>query len=163
MKLLFKILLYVFIALITNVNVVNASIPSTNIQEVATSFSYYTEIPKTVVGVVENDLVNCCQSEQNLVDYRNWAKDLEATAAKGGAGAYDGVRAASNYLQAQGVPRAYRKQILESFEVGTISLRTADNATFGLRFYGGAANQSGRYLFPTFTNYTNRAIYQTSW
>ncbi|QEH44079.1 RHS repeat-associated core domain-containing protein [Chitinophaga sp. XS-30] len=75
----------------------------------------------------------------------------------GGAGAYDGVRAASNYLQAQGVPRAYRKQILESFEVGTISLRTADNATFGLRFYGGAANQSGRYLFPTFTNYTNRA------
>lgn len=35
-------------------------------------------------------------------------------------------------------------------------MRTADNATFGLRFYGGAANQRGRYLFPTFTNYTNR-------
>lgn len=67
------------------------------------------------------------------------------------------MRAASKYLQAQGVPRAYRKQILENFEVGTISLRTADNATFGLRFYGGAANQIGRYLFPTFTNYTNRA------
>src|SRR5690606_17986247 len=71
--------------------------------------------------------------------------------------AYDGVRAASKFLQEQGVPRIYRKQILESFEIGTISLRTADNATFGLRFYGGAANQSGRYLFPTFTNYTNRA------
>jgi len=69
-------------------------------------------------------------------------------AAKRGVGAYDDVRAASKYLQAQGVPRAYRKQILESFEIGTISLRTADNATFGLRFYGGAANQSGRYLFP---------------
>lgn len=71
--------------------------------------------------------------------------------------AYEGVQAASKYLQEQGVPRVYRKQILESFEVGTISLRTADNVTFGLRFYGGAANQSGRYLFPTFTNYTNRA------
>jgi RHS repeat-associated protein len=77
-------------------------------------------------------------------------------AAKGGGSAYDGVRAASKYLQGQGVPRVYRKQILESFEEGTISLRTADNATYGLRFYGGAANQSGRYLFPTFTNYTNR-------
>jgi RHS repeat-associated protein len=76
--------------------------------------------------------------------------------AKGGGSAYDGVRSASKYLQKQGVPRAYRKQILESFDIGTISLRTADNATYGLRFYGGAANQSGRYLFPTFTNYTNR-------
>lgn len=71
-------------------------------------------------------------------------------------GTYDGVRAASKYLQEQGVPRAYRKEILESFEVETISLRIADNSTYGLRFYGGAANKSGRYLFATFTNYTNR-------
>jgi len=69
---------------------------------------------------------------------------------------YNGVRAASQFLKEQGVPRAYRKQILESFEIQTISLEIADNATFGLRFYGGVANQSGRYLFPTFTNYTNR-------
>ncbi|WP_257666484.1 DUF6443 domain-containing protein [Parapedobacter tibetensis] len=71
-------------------------------------------------------------------------------------GVYDGVRAASKFLQGQGVPRAFRKQILQSYEIETISLQTAGNATFGLRFYGGAANQSGRYLFPTFTNYTNR-------
>jgi hypothetical protein len=73
-----------------------------------------------------------------------------------GGGTYDGVRAASKFLREQEVPRVYRKQILESFEIGTITLRTADNATFGLRFYGDAAAESGRYLFPTFTNYTNR-------
>ncbi len=78
-------------------------------------------------------------------------------AARRAGSAYDGVRAASSYLQKAGVPRAYRKQILQSFNVETISLRTADNSTFGLRFYGGGANASGRYLFPTFTNYTNRA------
>jgi len=52
MKLLIKILLFVFIALI-NVNVVNASISFTNIQEAATSFSYHIEIPKTVLGLLK--------------------------------------------------------------------------------------------------------------
>ncbi|ROH96694.1 hypothetical protein [Chryseobacterium daecheongense] len=70
--------------------------------------------------------------------------------------AYAGVREASVYLQQAGVPRDYRKQILESFEIETISLRTADNSTYGLRFYGGIAKESGRYLFPTFNNYINR-------
>jgi RHS repeat-associated protein len=70
--------------------------------------------------------------------------------------AYAGIRSASNFLQQQGVSRAYRTQILQSFEAETVSLKTADNATFGLRFYGGAAGQKGRYLFPTFTEYTNR-------
>ncbi|NOU62359.1 RHS repeat-associated core domain-containing protein [Marinifilum caeruleilacunae] len=69
---------------------------------------------------------------------------------------YDGVRAASAYLQKKGVPRVYRKEILQSFDVETISLRTAGNRTYGIRFYGGAAEAKGRYLFPTFTNYTNR-------
>ncbi len=78
------------------------------------------------------------------------------TAARGSGSAYDGVRAASSYLQKAGVPRVYRKQILQSFNIETISLRTAGNSTFGLRFFGGSANASGRYLFPTFTNYTNR-------
>ncbi len=53
---------------------------------------------------------------------------------------YDGVQQASEYLQSQGVPRAYRKQILESFDVETIKLQTAGDSTYGLRFYGGNAN-----------------------
>lgn len=69
---------------------------------------------------------------------------------------YEGVREASKYLQSQMVPRQYRKQILQSFEIETISLQVADGATFGLRFYGGAARPLGRYLFPTFTDYINR-------
>ena len=52
---------------------------------------------------------------------------------------YDGVKQASEYLQSQGVPRVYRKQILESFNVETIKLQTAGDSTYGLRFYGGNA------------------------
>ena len=57
---------------------------------------------------------------------------------------YDGVKQASEYLQSQGVPRLYRKKILESFDVKTIKLQTAGDSTYGLRFYGGnaAAQQS---------------------
>lgn len=69
---------------------------------------------------------------------------------------YDGVKQASEYLQSQGVPRAYRKQILESFDVETIKLQTARDSTYGLRFYGGNANAEGRYLFETFSPLTNR-------
>ena len=36
---------------------------------------------------------------------------------------YDGVKQASEYLQSQGLPRAYRKQILESFDVETINFK----------------------------------------
>ena len=72
--------------------------------------------------------------------------------------AFDGVRNASNYLKEAGVPRLYRKQILQSFDIGTISLNRAGNSTFGLRFYDGInASAKGRYLFPTFSNYTNRS------
>lgn len=83
MKLFVKILLFVFIALVTNVSVTSATITFSNFQEAATSFSYYTEIPKTVVGVVENDFANCCQNEQKLVDYRSRSKGIEAVATKG--------------------------------------------------------------------------------
>ena len=69
---------------------------------------------------------------------------------------YDGVKQASEYLQSQGVPRVYRKQILESFNVETIKLQTAGDSTYGLRFYGGNANTEGRYLFETFSPLTNR-------
>ena len=69
---------------------------------------------------------------------------------------YDGVRKASEYLKQQGVPRQYRKQILESFDVRTIKVKTAGENTYGLRFYGGNANAEGRYLFETFSPLTNR-------
>ena len=68
---------------------------------------------------------------------------------------YAGVKQASEYLQSQGVPREYRKQILESFEIETIRLQTAGDDTYGLRFYGGNANAKGRYLFETFSPLIN--------
>ena len=67
-----------------------------------------------------------------------------------------GVKEASEYLKEQGVPREYRKQILESFDVRTIGMQTAGDSTYGLRFYGGNANAEGRYLFETFTPEINR-------
>jgi RHS repeat-associated protein len=77
--------------------------------------------------------------------------------AKPGGSAYDGIRAASEFLQEQRVPREFRKQILQSFEVETISLQVADNATYGLRFYDDKnAYARGRYLFPSFDNLINR-------
>jgi hypothetical protein len=42
------------------------------------------EPPETVVGIIENDLANCCQNGWDLVDYRNWGKGIEAVAAKTG-------------------------------------------------------------------------------
>ena len=85
---------------------------------------------------------------------------IEILSVKGGSGysdnVYDGVRQASKYLKEQGVPRQYRKQILESFDVRTIKLEKAGENTYGLRFYGGNANAEGRYLFETFSPLTNR-------
>ena len=69
---------------------------------------------------------------------------------------YAGVKEASAYLKQQGVPRKYRKQILESFDVRTIKLQTAGESTYGLRFFGGKAEKKGRYLFETFSPLTNR-------
>jgi RHS repeat-associated protein len=79
------------------------------------------------------------------------------TTYKQSSSAYKGVRSASNYLREIGVPRKYRIQVLQSFEIETISLRVANQSSIGLRFYGGPANATGRYLFSTFTNYTNRS------
>ena len=85
---------------------------------------------------------------------------IEILSVKGGSGysdnVYDGVRQASKYLKEQGVPRQYRKQILESFDVRTIKLEKAGENTYGLRFYGGNADAEGRYLFETFSPLTNR-------
>ncbi|BDU51685.1 RHS repeat domain-containing protein [Haliovirga abyssi] len=71
---------------------------------------------------------------------------------------YAGVKQASKYLQNIGVGREQRINILQSFKEGTINMKTADTATYGLRFhdFGEKAYKSGSYLFPTFTNLTNR-------
>ena len=53
--------------------------------------------------------------------------------------------------------RTEAAKVYNSFQKGTIKLKFADNATYGLRFYDNVnAFPEGRYLFPTFTNYTNR-------
>ncbi len=82
MKLFIIILMFVFAVLIANVNVANTAISFSTIQEPTTS---YNENLKVLFKVVENDLANCCKNEQDLVDYRNWGKGVEAVAAKGGA------------------------------------------------------------------------------
>lgn len=69
---------------------------------------------------------------------------------------YEGVKEASEFLKSQNVPHKYRKQILESFEIRTIKMETASDSTYGIRFYGGAAEEKGRYLFETFSSTTNR-------
>ena len=78
MKLFLKILLYVFFLLIANVRATSATITFPNIQEATTSSSFHIEILKTVFNVDENDLANCCQSEQNLVDYKKRRVRVEA-------------------------------------------------------------------------------------
>lgn len=79
MKLILKILLFIFVA---NVKVTSATITFPNIQEATVYSSFHTEMPKTVLKVIENDLMNCCQNEKDLVDYRDWGKGVEAVAAK---------------------------------------------------------------------------------
>lgn len=69
---------------------------------------------------------------------------------------YEGVREASKFLKSQGVIRRFRKPVIESFEIETITLQQADFETYGLRFYGDMAKDAASYLFPTFTNYVNR-------
>lgn len=82
MKVLLKILLFVFVALITNVSVTMASVTFSSIQTETNSFSFHKEMPEIAFKVVENDLENCCQSEQYLVAYENWDITVEASAAK---------------------------------------------------------------------------------
>jgi RHS repeat-associated protein len=64
---------------------------------------------------------------------------------------YQGVRDASRYLRAQGVPRARRQQILQSFVVETVKVRPAGAHEFGIRYYDNLkAFEKGSYLFETF-------------
>jgi len=66
-------------------------------------------------------------------------------------GSYSGAKQASQYLKDEGVPRARRKEIMESFDVGTINMRNAGASEYGLRYYDESkAYAKGRYLFETF-------------
>lgn len=82
MKFFVKILLFVFVALITNVKVTSATITFPNIQQSTTSISSNTKAPKTFSKISENYLANCCQNEQYLVDYRSWGIGVIGNAAK---------------------------------------------------------------------------------
>lgn len=57
----------------------------------------------------------------------------------------------NRFLRKQEMPREYISQTLQSFEPGTITLRIADDSTYGLRFYGGDKSTAmSPYLNPTF-------------
>nr|WP_233445117.1 hypothetical protein [Paraburkholderia caribensis] len=67
-------------------------------------------------------------------------------------GSYSGVNQASQYLKNAGVSRGRRKEILESFDVDTINMRSAGASEYGLRYYEESkAYAKGRYLFEIFS------------
>lgn len=84
MKLFIKILLFVFVALVTNVKVVSAIMAFPNIQEATAYSSFHNEITNTIYKVIINDEGNCCKNGNDLVDYRNRGKGVQVVAAKGG-------------------------------------------------------------------------------
>jgi len=79
--LLVKILLFVFVALFTNVKVVSTTITFPNIQEKTNSNLFHTKIAKAEFKFSENDLANTCKSRDDLVDYRNWDIFIDTLAA----------------------------------------------------------------------------------
>jgi hypothetical protein len=76
-----------------------------------------------------------------------------------GVDAYQGVKQASQYLRDMGVSRADRVTALQSFDIRTISVQTAGDANFGIRFhdFGQTARPMGQFLTDTFTPLTNRS------
>lgn len=63
-----------------------------------------------------------------------------------------------------GVPRRFRKQILESFDVRTLRVRTAGDAEFGIRYFDNVdAFPRGRYLFETFPASRDSLALQIEW
>lgn len=63
---------------------------------------------------------------------------------------YDGVGALSQLLRDAGVPRTDRLEVINSFNKGSITLRQATGNENTLRFFGGEANEVGRYVTPNF-------------
>lgn len=102
MRLFIKILLFVFVALITNVKVISAATTFIDIQKVTTSFSILDETPEIDFKVIENDLANCCQNGQDLVDYRNWVTSIEVVAAKTSTKLLNQFNSAESLIQGAG-------------------------------------------------------------
>lgn len=76
MKQFIKILLFIIVAFVTNVNATSTAIIFPNIQKATAYSSFHTEITKTVGKVFENDLENCCKNRNDLVDYRDWGEEV---------------------------------------------------------------------------------------
>ncbi|MDI9764954.1 hypothetical protein QM327_00075 [Pantoea dispersa] len=72
---------------------------------------------------------------------------------------YRGAKDASAYLRSMGVNKAQRKQVIDSFDLDTLSVQKAGNNQFRTRFhdYGKTARAEGKYVFETFTPQTNKA------
>jgi hypothetical protein len=104
MKLFIKILSFVFVALIANAKVVvSAPLAFTDILQITTSSSFHRETQETVPKVIANNLINSCQNEPNLVDFRNLAKCSEVYAANTGENLAFGLRENLNeFSQATG-------------------------------------------------------------
>ena len=77
---------------------------------------------------------------------------------------YAGTRQASQLLQDAGVPRQFRVQVMESFEQGTIQVRTAGPADYGMRFYDDVdAFARGRYLVTSWPATREQMAVKVSW
>ena len=84
-------------------------------------------------------------SDAPTVNLREFGNAAEATP-----NPYAGIQDASAYLRAQGVSRADRVQILQSFNPQNMTVRQAGSSEFGLRFFSDACRPGGSYLFETF-------------
>ncbi|WP_371548858.1 DUF6531 domain-containing protein [Streptomyces sp. NBC_00554] len=78
----------------------------------------------------------------------SWSDPLGLAPCKTGSpDPYLGTKEASQLLRDAGVPRAFRVQVMQSFEEGTISVRRAGSSDYGMRFYDNEnAWARGRYL-----------------
>jgi hypothetical protein len=82
MKLLIKIIFFLLAVFQTNISEAKVFVFDDVVSEI--KFTVFdVEIKNESSLVSEKDFGLTCKSESDLVVYRNWAKDLEATAAKG--------------------------------------------------------------------------------
>lgn len=73
-------------------------------------------------------------------------------------GQHDGVRQLSQTLRDAGVPRTDRVDLINSFREGSIVARQASGNENLLRFFGGDAQQLGRFLTPNFPQGSARSL-----
>lgn len=83
MKLFVKILVFVLVAFVVNMNATSVAIAFPDFQKTTASFSFHNETPKTIYKVLEKDLADCCQNGESLVAYREWGIGVEVVPLKG--------------------------------------------------------------------------------